>query len=667
MRNPALRTAVNTRRELGYMQQKTAFLTREGKPVKVDRLQDIPVWCAGLVVMAGLTGLLGWCFDVGSFKAFLSDGIPMTINTAHLLVLSGLCLILLHSGYVNAARWLLVITLVFALAIIYEHISGTDLYIDQFLAPGYFSSSKIAGQGRTPLLMALYTVLSSMAMLLSSYKRYYTAQFLSSTLITLIYISLLGSVFNILGFYQFGVAGPAFHTAAALLLLAGGTLLLKSDEGWIKPMYYRLARKDLLIYLTGYVFAAAPLFAAMYLFVIKNSTIAPASDMLVLFMLTIILSVPVVYFLSQLFNKLEEEVRGAHEQLRIAVQASGSGVWDLDVQQGILSHSAQFAQLFGHPNKLLITPDALWSCFFDEDAARARTAFEQAIRSGRLAFQARIVTEAGNMRWLQFYGETQRDRYGITARLLGTVMDITTQKEIDQQKDEFISVASHELKTPLTSLKSYVQMAHIKSNDLQGHEISGMLERAETQINKMTRMIRDFLNAAQSDSGKMVLNREEFLMDELIREIITDLSAGARRNRLKFNHFVPMPVNADREKIEQVLANLIGNALKYSTGNDPVIISAGYMNGRVTVSVHDQGIGISDKDKKHLFDRFFRSEDPNSRGVSGFGIGLYVSAEIVRLHGGNIGVDSEIGNGSSFWFDLPQVVPAEKAEWQVLM
>ncbi|MBS1530776.1 MAG: PAS domain-containing protein [Bacteroidetes bacterium] len=649
------------------MQRKTIFLTRGDQFIKLDRLKDIPAWCAGIAILSGLIALSGWCFNISAFKAFLSDGIPMTVNTAHLLILGGLCLALVNSEYVKAARVLLAISLLFALAIIFEHISGADLYIDQFVTPGHFSPGAVPAPDRTPLLIALYAALGSTAMLLSSHKRYYTAQFLSCTLIIFIYISLLGTVFQIFGLYQPGSAGPAFHTAATLLLLAAGTMLLRPDEGWIKPMYRRVARKDLLIYLTGYVFAAAPLFAAMYLFVIKNSTIAPASDMLVLFLLTIILSVPVVYFLSQLFNRLEEEVRGAHEQLRIAVQASGSGVWDLDVQQGILSHSAQFAQLVGRPDKLLVTPDALWSCFHEDDTVPARTAFEQAIRSGRLAFQARILTEIGNIRWLQFYGETQRDRYGITVRLLGTVMDITAQKKMDQQKDEFISVASHELKTPLTSLKSYVQLAHMKSNNLEGREISGMLERAETQINKMTRMIRDFLNAAQSDSGKMVLNREEFLLDDLIREIITDLSVNTRRKRLRFSDCPPLRVSADREKIEQVLANLIGNALKYSTGDEPVIISGTRTAGRVIISVNDQGIGINDKDKKHLFDRFYRSEDPNSRGVTGFGIGLYVSAEIIRLHGGDIGVDSEIGQGSRFWFDLPQVVPADTAEWQVLM
>lgn len=649
------------------MHQKTTFFVPEGKIIKADQWRDIPRWCAAFVISAGIVALVGWCFDITAFKAFLSDGVPMTVNTAHLLILGGLCLALLHSDYLQAARILLVISLLFALAIIYENISGANLYIDKFLDPSYFGATRGAGSGRTPLLMALYTVLSSLAMLLSSHKRYNTAQFLSCTLIILIYISLLGTLFHRFGFYQYGVAGPAFHTAASLLLLATGTMLLQPDEGWIKLMYRRLARKDLLVYLLGYILAAAPLFSALYLFVIKNSAIAPASDMLVLFLLTIILSVPVVYFLSQLFNRLNEEVAGAHEQLRIAVHASGSGVWDLDLEQGILSHSGQFMQLFGNQAKPLITLQALFDSFHPEDAGQAEEAFDYAVHSSKLDFQARILTENGSIRWLQFYGETQRDRSGIPVRLLGTVMDITARKQMEQQKDEFISVASHELKTPLTSLKSYVQLAHMKSNELKGGEVSGMLERAETQINKMTRMIRDFLNAAQSDSGKMVLYREEFLLDVLIREIIADLSVNARRQRLTLHNCPPVKISADREKIEQVLANLIGNALKYSTGNDPVMITCSQAGGRVTVRIDDHGIGISKEDKQHLFDRFFRSANPDSRSVSGFGIGLYVSAEIVRLHGGNIGVDSEIGQGSSFWFALPEHRPASNPPQGLVM
>jgi two-component system sensor histidine kinase VicK len=391
----------------------------------------------------------------------------------------------------------------------------------------------------------------------------------------------------------------------------------------------------------------------MYLFVMKNSTIAPASDMLVLFLLTIILSVPVVYFLIQLFNRLDEEVRGAHEQLRIAVHASGSGVWDIDLHMGTLTYSDQFANLLGAINKPLVNAKALWFRLHEDDVDMAQTAFQKAIRSGRLDFKARILAENGRVRWLQFYGETQRDRNGAAIRLLGTVMDITAQKELEQQKDEFISVASHELKTPLTSLKSYVQLAHMKSRPLEDQTISGMLEKAESQVNKMTRMIGDFLNAAQSEAGRMVLNKEEFLLDELIREVIADISVNNRKQQISLTDSLPVKINADRAKIAQVLANLIGNAVKYSVGDKPVTLHCRREHGRALVRIDDHGIGISDEDKQHLFDRFYRSGNPNTRTISGFGIGLYVSSEIVKLHGGTIGVDSEIGKGSSFWFDLP--------------
>ncbi|HTI60082.1 sensor histidine kinase [Mucilaginibacter sp.] len=636
------------------MQKKTAFFAPENNRVKVDKWENIPLWCAGTVVSIAILALIGWCFDISAFKAFMSDGINMTVNTAHLLILGGLSLALLHSGQVKAARVLLTVSLLFALVIIYEHISGINLHIDRFPDAVYPGKQKIENSGRTPLLMALYTVLSSTALLLSSAKRYYTAQFISTTLVVLIYISLLGILFHFFGFnFSSGVAGPAFHTAASLLLLAVGTILLEPDEGWIKLLYRRIARKNLLIYLLGYILAAAPLFAAMYLFVMKNSTIAPASDMLVLFLLTIILSVPVVYFLIQLFNRLDEEVRGAHEQLRIAVHASGSGVWDIDLHMGTLNYSDQFAHLLGATDKPLLNAKALWYRLHRDDVDMALAAFEKAVRSGRLDFKARILAENGRVRWLQFYGETQRDKNGTPVRLLGTVMDITAQKELEQQKDEFISIASHELKTPLTSLKSYVQLAHIKARPLEDQTVSGMLEKAETQVNKMTRMIGDFLNAAQSEAGKMVLNKEEFLLDELIREVIADLSVNNRKQPISLNDALPVKINADREKIAQVLANLIGNAVKYSIGEKPVTLHCRREHGRVLVRIDDHGIGISDEDKVHLFDRFYRSGNPNTRTVSGFGIGLYVSAEIVKLHGGTIGVDSEIGKGSSFWFDLP--------------
>src|SRR5579872_1456132 len=113
------------------MHQETTFFETGSKFANSDQWREIPMWCAALVIAAGLTALIGWCFDIDAFKSFLSDGVPMTVNTAHLLILGGLCVALLHSGYLRAARILLVVSLLFAVAIIYENISGADLYIDR--------------------------------------------------------------------------------------------------------------------------------------------------------------------------------------------------------------------------------------------------------------------------------------------------------------------------------------------------------------------------------------------------------------------------------------------------------------------------------------------------------------------------------------------------------
>lgn len=638
------------------MDKRGTFFMLEGHlgPTRLDKWGRFSLLCGCSAVVAGFIVLLGWAFNIGSFKSFLSDGVSMKVNTAQLLILSGSGLVAMRFGLARLARAVLAGVILFCCAIIFEHVSGVNLQIDELLYRDHFDGLHGVAPGRTSMIVALYLILCSVAMLLSSYKKYDASQFTASTLIGLIYISMLGHLFHFVGFYfAAGYSLMEFNTTVSLLALAAGTLLLTPEEGWIKRIYRRLIRKNLFVYIVSYIMAVAPLFAAMYLFVIKNSAISPASDMLVLFMLTLVLSVPVVYFMSGLFTRLEQEAKAAHEQLSIAILASGIGAWDLDLKQGKLSHSEKFAEFFAMENQEMHHMGIVWSRMHPADAVTAQAAFQRAVMSGQLDFQARILSGEKGMRWLQFYGETRSDRSGTPYRLLGTAMDITARKELERQKDEFISVASHELKTPLTSLKTYVQVANRKSLVLEDQRISGLLNKAEIQINKMTRMINDFLNAAQSEAGKMVLKESDFYLDELVREVINDLAVQLKDQQIHFEECPQLTVRADREKIERVLINLIGNAIKYSIGHLPVNISCQVQDKKVIVSIRDQGVGISEQDRAHLFDRFYRAENPNTRTVSGFGIGLYLSAEIIRLHQGHIGVESQIGQGSTFWFDLP--------------
>ena len=244
--------------------------------VKMDKWGRISLWCGRLAIAIGFIALLGWLFDISFFRAFLSDGVNMKLNTSLLIIICGASLIALRSGYAIIPRVLLITVQLFCVVIIYEHISATNLYIDEALIRDRFTNIKLEAPGRVSLLTALYFLLGSAAMLLSSFKRYRAAQFTGVTLIALVYISLIGHLFHFVGFnVTTSYAGMAFHTALSLLLLATGAILLQPAEGWIKQVYLRLAHKNLLIYLLSYIMGVAPLFAALYLFVIRNSSFAP--------------------------------------------------------------------------------------------------------------------------------------------------------------------------------------------------------------------------------------------------------------------------------------------------------------------------------------------------------------------------------------------------------
>jgi signal transduction histidine kinase len=182
-----------------------------------------------------------------------------------------------------------------------------------------------------------------------------------------------------------------------------------------------------------------------------------------------------------------------------------------------------------------------------------------------------------------------------------------------------------------------------------------MLERTEKQLSKMARMINGFLNVSRLESGKIQIDCQRFDLAELIKETEDETLASISTHRILFAPVSPTQVKADREKIGQVIQNLISNAVKYSPLNSTVRISADTINGKVQISVSDEGIGISQTDLPRLFERFYRVKDAETRHIAGFGIGLYLCSEIVKQHGGRIRAESALGEGSTFYFTLPLV------------
>lgn len=242
---------------------------------------------------------------------------------------------------------------------------------------------------------------------------------------------------------------------------------------------------------------------------------------------------------------------------------------------------------------------------------------------------------------------------GEVEAIAGTTRDITEIKENEQRKNDFISMVSHELKTPLTSVISYVQVAQKRAEQNNDAIAVGMLERAGKQLAKMTNMINGFLNVSRLESGRIQIDHQVFDLSALIKEMEEEVSATVFSHAITFSSPKEILINADPEKISHVFNNLISNAVKYSPPGSNIYVACTAGKELVQISVRDEGAGIRDEDLERLFERYYRVKEAETNHIAGFGIGLYLCSEIVKRHGGNIWAESKPGEGSTFFFTLP--------------
>jgi signal transduction histidine kinase len=245
-------------------------------------------------------------------------------------------------------------------------------------------------------------------------------------------------------------------------------------------------------------------------------------------------------------------------------------------------------------------------------------------------------------------------RLNLNDALIKQEKDRKDIEELMRKKDEFMDVASHELKTPLTSMKAYLQILQraITKGD-NGHAIR-FVEHANTQVDRLTALVNDLLDVSKIQAGQMLYNFGEFDISEVINEVVSQIQVGVSTHKVIVENNIPAIINSDRHRLEQVIGNFLSNAIKYSPEADKVLVSSGLFNGNVRVTVTDFGIGIPAEMQALVFDRFYRVHT-SSQKFPGLGIGLYISAEIIKRHGGHVGVNSD-KRGTRFYFEIPIVV-----------
>jgi two-component system phosphate regulon sensor histidine kinase PhoR len=234
---------------------------------------------------------------------------------------------------------------------------------------------------------------------------------------------------------------------------------------------------------------------------------------------------------------------------------------------------------------------------------------------------------------------------------VATFMDVTNRRRDIQQKDEFISIASHELKTPITSLKASLQLLS-RMKDNPSHKMFPVLiDQSNKSLDKVSVLIGDLLNSSKITEGHLQLNKKEFVISKLVNDCCSYIRNEGTHSIITEGD-LDLTVTADPDRIEQVIVNFVDNAIKYSPDSKEIYIEIQKIDGYARVSVSDKGPGIPSEKLPHLFDRYYRV-DTSGAQYSGLGLGLYISSEIVKKHGGYIGVESEQGEGSTFWFTLP--------------
>lgn len=352
--------------------------------------------------------------------------------------------------------------------------------------------------------------------------------------------------------------------------------------------------------------------------------------------------------------KAREQAIEIANRLRLANEATGLATWDLDLVDNHFVYSPRMAEIFGHKPDDTLSLAAFRSQITPEDMDNIiKPSFKQALLTGNYLYEVKITCPDTSVRWIKTQGVIIFNANHKPIRMLGTVLDITESKRDEIRKNDFIAMASHELKTPLTSLKAYIQLLEKKITKEGDPFINNALVKAGNQVNKMSDLVYGFLDLSRLESGKLQVKIQPFDINELITEIITETLLVSENHKIVFNPVKHIIINADRDRIGQVMGNFLSNAIKYSPRESTITVSAHVDDNKVQVSVSDTGVGIRPKDQEKLFQRFYRVENESIKNISGFGIGLYLASEIIQRHKGKIWVESKEGKGSTFSFSLP--------------
>ncbi len=355
-------------------------------------------------------------------------------------------------------------------------------------------------------------------------------------------------------------------------------------------------------------------------------------------------------------NLVEEELRRSEEIYALAQRAANIGSWNWDIITGNLRWSALIERMFGFaPGKFGATYEAFLECVHPDDRKYVEDSVNAAVKDNEdYNIEHRIIWPDGTVRWVSETGDVFRDENGEPLRMIGIVQDITERKKVDQIKDEFIGMVSHELRSPLTVIIGAVNTVLSEWDQLSPDEMKGLIRDASLESEVLSHLIGNLVELSRSRADRLIIYPEPADILNIVETVVDSIKRQYPSHQFVLDIAANIPpVIADQLRIERIFYNLLENAAKYSPENSEIKVTASLDGDYVVIGVSDQGDGISPDEQKALFDPFQRLQKHESSGITGSGLGLSVCRVLVEAHGGSIWIESEPGCGSTFHFTLP--------------
>jgi PAS domain S-box-containing protein len=353
-------------------------------------------------------------------------------------------------------------------------------------------------------------------------------------------------------------------------------------------------------------------------------------------------------------KRTEEALRQSQKRIRALIDSNIIGITSVEEEEEVLVeandawlHMTGYTQEDVRSRTLnrvkIIAP---------EQASLFQRALQELAEHGQhTPFETEVVCKDGSRLPVLLGGVTFQER---PRQLISFVLDNSARKELEQRKDAFISMASHELRNPLAAVKMQTQLVQKRLERQSHHEAATALSRMEGSVKQLERLIAELLDVSKIQAGGLEYLRETVDLDALLHEVADTMQQISTTHTIVVRGAAPRSLVGDKDRLGQVFTNLLSNAIKYSPDAETVEMDLSASEETVTVRVHDHGLGIPREQRDKIFERFYRATGPKQRAIPGLGMGLYIVAEIVKRHGGTITVDSEVGKGSTFTVTLPR-------------